>query len=207
MPDNPPQPHDPRDLEWQRRYEQNDTPWDKGVPAPALVRYLKDHAVSGRVLVPGCGRGHDARALAQQPDSTVVGLDLSPLALAEARQLATQAGIGASLSFVPGDLFQLEPEMENSFDWLFEHTCFCAIEPRLRPDYALTASWLLRPAGKIFAIFYLDPGVEAGPPFGVTREELALLFEPHFRLIEQWVPEEAFPGREGRELVQILEKR
>ena len=52
--------HDPRDLEWQRRYEQDDTPWDKGAPAPALVTFLREKQIAGRVLVPGCGRGHEA---------------------------------------------------------------------------------------------------------------------------------------------------
>ena len=199
--------HDPRDLEWQRRYEQKDTPWDKGVPAPALVAYLKDNAIAGRVLVPGCGRGHDARALAQQPGTSVTGLDLSPMAVEDGRKLAAQAGLGGALTFVLGDFFQMPPEMEGAFDWLFEHTCFCAIDPRTRPDYVLSAAWALRPGGKIFAIFYPDPGVETGPPFAVSREELSALFDPHFILLDEWVPKESFPGRENRELIRILQKR
>jgi SAM-dependent methyltransferase len=199
--------HDPHDLEWQRRYEQNDTPWDKGTPAPALVRFLQENAISGRVLVPGCGRGHEVRALGTQPNCLAVGLDLSPVAIAEATQLAAQSGSDMAASFIVGDFFRLPPEMVGSFDWLVEHTCFCAIEPRQRTDYVLAAASALRTGGKLFGIFYLNPDTESEPPFAVSRAELSEFFEPHFIQLEQWVPKESFPGRENRELVMILQKR
>ena len=69
------------------------------------------------------------------------------------------------------------------------------------------AASALRTGGRIFAIFYLNPKSEAGPPFPCTREELDGLFGPRFDLIEEWVPAESFPGREQRELVRILQKR
>jgi len=199
--------HDPHELEWQRRYEQNDTPWDKGTAAPPLIRFLQGDVITGRVLVPGCGRGHEVRALALQRDCSAVGLDLSSTAIAEATRLATEAGIDETASFITGDFFQLPAQMIGSFDWLVEHTCFCAIEPRQRPEYVCAAFAALRTGGKIFGIFYLNPDTESGPPFAVSTEELMSLFEPHFTVLEQWVPEVSFPGRENRELALILQKR
>jgi len=193
----------PRDLEWQRRYEEDDTPWDKGAPSPALADFLREHAITGRVLVPGCGRGHDARALAVQPEAAVVGLDLSPLAVAQAEKLGTTA----NLSFIAGDFFRLPPELSGSFDWVVEHTCFCAIDPRLRRDYVRGAANALRDGGKFFGIFYMNPGHDTAPPFPSTREELSALFEPHFALLDEWVPRNSFPGREQRELVRLLQRR
>jgi SAM-dependent methyltransferase len=198
---------DPHDLEWQRRYEQDDTPWDKGAPAPALVEFLRAGQISGQVLVPGCGRGHEVRALGARPDISAVGLDLSPVAVAQARDLTSQSPLKSNLSFIVGDFFHLAPNLEGSFDWLVEHTCFCAIEPRQRRDYVLAASAALRSGGKVFGIFYLNPDTESGPPFAVDREELSRLFNPHFRLLEEWVPKDSFAGREGRELVRLLQKR
>ena len=195
---------DPRELEWQRRYEQNDTPWDKGSPAPALVTFLRKRQISGHVLVPGCGRGHEVRLLGAQPGVSAVGLDLSPTAVAQAREVSSGM---AGVEFVLGDFFNLPPEMENAFDWIVEHTCFCAIEPHQRPGYVDAAASALRPGGKIFAIFYIDPGSEEPPPFRISKEELSALFDPHFLLLEEWVPKESFPGREERELVRILQKR
>jgi SAM-dependent methyltransferase len=197
--------HNPRDLEWQRRYEQEDTPWDKGAPAPALTAFLHEKQMSGRVLVPGCGRGHDVRALGTQPNTSVVGLDLSATAIAQAKELSSTLDMDAS--FIVGDFFNLPSKLKRSFDWLVEHTCFCAIEPRLRPDYILAASSALRTGGRIFGIFYLNPDTESGPPFAVSKKELTELFDPHFTLLEEWAPMDSFPGREGRELVRVMQKR
>jgi SAM-dependent methyltransferase len=191
--------------DWQSRYEQHDTPWDKGAPAPELVRYLGTGAISGRVLVPGCGRGHEVLALGAWPGCDAVGLDLSATAMAEATKSALARGINAE--FVTGDFFRLPSAMPGTFDWLVEHTCFCAIDPKRRADYVLAAKLALRKGGRIFGIFYLDPGVESGPPFAVSKEELAALLDPHFDLIEEWLPRESFPGRENREWIRIMEKR
>jgi SAM-dependent methyltransferase len=199
--------HDPRDLEWQRRYEQNDTPWDKGTVAPPLADYFKTHAITGRVLVPGCGRGHEVRALAAQSNCLVTGLDFAPGAVADATQLTAEAGLSASARFVVGDFFRPLPEMMDAFDWLVEHTCFCAIEPRRRPDYVRAAAAVLRVGGKIFGIFYLTPDVEAGPPFAVSVDELGTLFGAQFAILENWIPTASFPGRESRERVLVLQKR
>ncbi|HEX4141213.1 MAG TPA: methyltransferase domain-containing protein [Candidatus Methylacidiphilales bacterium] len=197
--------HNPRDLEWQRRYEEEDTPWDKGAPSPALADYLRENRIEGRILVPGCGRGHDVRALAAQQDADVVGLDLSPAAITEAQRLAAHApGV---FRFITGDFFQLTPDLTANFDWLVEHTCFCAIDPRLRHDYVEAAANALRTGGKVFAIFYMNPDSETAPPFPVTRGELSALFDPHFTLLEEWAPRNSFPGREQRELVRLLQKR
>jgi len=195
------------DLDWQTRYERNDTPWDKGIASPALTTFLEKNRIEGRVLVPGCGRGHEVRELGMQPHTSVAGLDLSATAITQARELAAQAKFPGEISFVEGDFFNLPANLRNSFDWLVEHTCFCAIEPSQRPDYVLAAAAALRPGGKIFGIFYLNPGVENGPPFAVSKEELSELFDPHFSLAEEWVPEESFPGRENRELVRIMQSR
>jgi methyl halide transferase len=199
-------PSDPRDLEWQRRYDEKDTPWDKGKAAPPLVSFLREGQISGRVLVPGCGFGHDVRALGAQKDVSVVGLDLSETAIKRAMSLARQGGLESSASFVAGDFFKLPARLKRSFDWVVEHTCFCAIAPDRRPDYVRACTQTLRTGGRIFAIFYLTPKVQVGPPFAVSKEELAELFDPSFTLREEWTPKESFPGRENRELVRVLEK-
>jgi SAM-dependent methyltransferase len=201
MPDNP------RDLEWERRYREKDTPWDKGQAAPALVNFLREGRISGRVLVPGCGHGHDVQALGAHEDIAAVGLDLSETAIVQAKARMLQDDRTANISFIAGDFFHLPAKLRRSFDWLVEHTCFCAIDPASRPDYVQAAATALRTGGRIFGIFFLTPDVESGPPFAVSREELSELFDPHFSLLEEWTPRESFPGREGRELIRVLLKK
>lgn len=190
--------------DWENRYRTGDMPWEKGAPHPALVAFLKINPVRGCVLVPGCGSGHDVRALAATADE-VVGLDIAPSAIARAK---AQPAVGGE-RFVLGDLFALPKSLRGAFDVVFEHTCFCAIDPAQRADYVAAVASALKPGGHLLAVFYLDPGLdpgETGPPFGVTRAELDGLFSPRFTLLREWTPPATYPGREGRETCRLLQK-
>ena len=70
--------------DWNERHVLGDTPWEKGAPAPPLLSWMARYGpMTGDVLVPGCGLGHDVREIAKaSPDARVVGLDLAPEALA-----------------------------------------------------------------------------------------------------------------------------
>ena len=73
--------------DWESRYQVGDMPWEKGLASPPLLELLgkfQDWG-SGPVLVPGCGLGHDVRALGVL-GIPVLGLDLAPSAVARARE-------------------------------------------------------------------------------------------------------------------------
>jgi len=74
--------------DWNQRYRTGDTPWEKGAPAPPLLSWMAEHGpLTGDVLVPGCGLGHDVRAIARASrDARVVGLDVAPSALVQAKK-------------------------------------------------------------------------------------------------------------------------
>lgn len=191
--------------DWEERYQKGETPWEKGAEHPALVEFLKSEPIRGRVLVPGCGFGHDVRALAATADE-VVGLDVSPSAVRGAKKAAPVGGE----SYLVGDLFALPAALRGAFDWVFEHTCFCAIDPSRRADYVAAVAGALRPGGGLLAVFYLDPGLdpgETGPPFGTSKAELDSLFGAHFCLVKEWQPGVTYPGREGRECCRILARK
>ena len=188
--------------DWEANYQKNETPWDKGAPSPGLVDFLAGEPLRGRVLVPGCGFGHDVRALAAGADE-VLGIDIAPSAVKGARTFPSVGGESYELA----DLFALPPRLRGSFDWVWEHTCFCAIEPGMRAAYVEAVAGALRPGGHLLAVFYLDPGPghpDDGPPFGVSLAELDALFVPRFTLLREWLPQRAYPGREGREWMRVL---
>ncbi|MCS7047998.1 MAG: TPMT family class I SAM-dependent methyltransferase [Verrucomicrobiae bacterium] len=182
---------------WDERYRCGDTPWDKGEPAPGLVDFLtRERYEPGTVLVPGCGRGHDCRALAAH-GFRVTGLDVSEVAIEEARRLAAGSGV----EFVVGDFLT----HQGRYDWLFEHTCFCALEPSLRDAYVDAAARVVRPGGWLLGIFF-DVEMEDGPPFGATRDELRARFGRWFRLLREERPR-SWPGRVGEEVLMWWQRR
>jgi hypothetical protein len=57
--------------------------------------------------------------------------------------------------------------------------------------------WFINPA--------LDPG-EEGPPYALSVAELTALFAEGYEIVDDYVPNVAFPGREGRERVRVLRR-
>ena len=101
------------------------------------------------------------------------GFDIAPSAI----RLATEKTRAAELKadFRLGNFLQDEPPFQ--FDWLFEHTLFCAIQPDEREPYVQAVLRWLKPNGQYLAVNYFIPDTE-GPPFGTTREEIVERFSP-----------------------------
>jgi methyl halide transferase len=184
------------ETDWEVRYQTGDMPWEKGEASPGLVDFLTAHPdlPKGRVLVPGCGTGHDARAWAKA-GFDVTGLDLAPSAIRLSHERTEAAGLKAN--FHLGNFLEDKPLAQ--FDWVFEHTLFCAIDRERRDDYARAILRWLKPAGQFLAVHYMIRENE-GPPFGCTQAELMERFAPHFTLRQGWVPR-SYPNRTGLELM------
>jgi len=191
--------------DWEARYLSGDTPWEKGAPSPGLLEFIENNPpIVGDVLVVGCGFGHDVRAISS-PENEVIGLDVAPSAIKGAREYPRVA----NESYRLGDLLELSPDLHASFDWVWEHTCFCAINPTMRRQYAEAAATALKPGGHFLAVFYMNPRdpEECSPPYGATKSELDGLFGKKFEFLKEWEPSRTYPGREGRELMRLLRKK
>jgi hypothetical protein len=187
---------------WQERYETEKTPWDLGGPSPHFVDLLKeqpDWLKPGRMAVPGAGRGHDA-ALFAGAGFDVVGFDYSPAAVERSNAL-----YGKLARFVQADIFTLpDSPWAGQFDFILEHTCFCAILPKQRPDYARMTQALLKPGGLLIGIFWEH--VEwGGPPFSTTQADLTQVFGEDFELLSLTEQTPA-NDREGVERLVILRR-
>jgi cyclopropane fatty-acyl-phospholipid synthase-like methyltransferase len=169
-------------------------PWEKGAPSPGLVDFLTAHPqlARGTVCIPGCGTGHDVRAWARA-GFDAVGFDIAPSAVRLAAETTRSAGL--AVQFQMADFLTAPPPM--LFDWIFEHTLFCAIQPAQRDQYASAVRSWLKPGGQYLAVNYFIPDKD-GPPFGTTREEQWERFSSHFQLVEEWVPR-SYPNRVGLE--------
>lgn len=192
------------DRDWEAFYRAGDTPWDKGRAHPALIQWLSKNRLTGDILLPGSGAGHDARALSRDPEARVVGLDFA----ASAKILAESFPKIRSESYVIGDFLSGASVVPHSFDAVFEHTCFCAIPPGRRRDYARAVNLALRPGGLFLAIFYRNPADRdgGGPPFGCSMKEVDQLFGCEFQLVEERNEIATFEGREHREVLRLMQK-
>lgn len=195
--------------DWEACYRSGETPWDKGCAAPPLQEVIERHGPAlwgnGPVLVPGCGLGHDVRALASL-GIPVLGLDIAETAVEKAREFPS---VGAE-TYEAGNF--LDPAWGDGrhFSAIWEHTCFCAIDPGQRVRYAASTAGVLSPGEVFVGVFYLTPNdpdeVVTGPPFNVSIAELDEVFSPWFERIDGWVPQRVYPSREGREWVGIFRK-
>jgi SAM-dependent methyltransferase len=200
--------------DWDSLYRANDTGWDlRGVTPP--LQALLDRgflATLGlpkrpRVLVPGCGRGHDVRALAAA-GCDVTGVDISPTACAELRSLLALNRVEARV--LCRDLLGLLPELAGSIDLVYEYTCFCAIPIHLRPAYAAAMAGVLAEGGMWLGLVYPmrpENAGKGGPPFLVTEPDLRETLGRHFVLDEGFEPQQSTERRRGAERWFLGRKR
>jgi len=183
------------DTDWEARYQTGNMPWEKGEASPGLIDFLAAHPElpRGTVCVPGCGTGHDVRAWAEA-GFEAYGFDLAPSAVRLCNQKAAATG-SRKAHYHLGDFLVGEPPC--LFDWVFEHTLYCAIDPKRRDEYAEAVLRWLKPDGQFLAVHYLIPD-EDGPPFGTTPEEVQRRFSPYLDLLQDWVPR-SYPNRTGLE--------
>ena len=69
---------------WEERYQANSTPWDtQGVPSPTL-EFLRQTALTGSVLIPGCGPAYEVQAF-HDFGWSCLGIDFAPTTVQQAR--------------------------------------------------------------------------------------------------------------------------
>ena len=163
---------------WDQRFAEGNTPWDRGAANPQLGLWLTAGALKPcRILVPGCGSGHEVAVLAQA-GFDVTALDYSPEAIARTRKQLDAAGLKASL--VEADA--LAWQAQRPFDAIYEQTCLCALYPDQWRDYADQLERWLAPGGTLFALFvqFARPGAAdgeiQGPPYHCDINAMRALF-------------------------------
>jgi len=203
----PPYWQEEKDLQqsqyWCKIYQGEDEPgWNLKQPAPAFVDMLPRLRLSrSRVLVLGCGDGHDAAFFAQN-GHVVTAVDFSASALERAKK---NYGHFENIRWIQSDVFKLPSEFDNSFDIIVEHTCYCAVSPTLRNKLVQTWRRCLVDGGHLMGVFFVMEK-RRGPPFGGSEWELRQrlkLFQPIFW--GRW--QKSIEKRQGKELFLYMLKK
>lgn len=189
---------------WNRIYEAEPRPgWDMAQATPVLAELLDLAAplglpTRGSAVVPGCGYGHDAAALAAL-GYQATGVDFAPRALAGARER-----YGEAVRWVQEDWFT--PAL-GPWDLIFDHTCLVAMDPNRREAYAEACARHLAPGGWWLAVAFHDVEGRPGPPHAISEEALRTLAAPHFEVLHLGSAHRSHPRRAGRETLMVARKR
>jgi len=154
---------------WEAKYKNSETGWDRGDASPALTTWLETLEPC-RILVPGCGRGHEVIELARR-GFDVTAVDIATPAIDHMQAILEKEHLSATL--IHADMFDLDLA---PFDAIYEQTCLCAIQPMQREVYE---QWLynhLKPGGQLLALF-MQTGAEGGPPFHCGLSDMTSLFD------------------------------
>jgi len=179
---------------WKERYRSGETGWDLGGPCPVFVDLLRSPWAppKGRIAFPGCGKGHDVRHFRER-GYDAVGFDF--------------AGPQAEVPVVELDVFELGRRHPAAFDAVVEYTCYCAIEPARRREYATALRDALKPGGLLVALLFPVEERENGPPFGIDECEIEEVLAVGMDLLHVETPANSVEPRRGRERLAILRKR
>jgi SAM-dependent methyltransferase len=189
---------------WQADYERKTDGWDLGGPTPAFRRLAESGKFRpGRMIVLGAGRGHDARMFARH-GFEVTAVDFAAHAVDEMRRLALAEAPVAILQY---DLFSLPADLDGVFDYVLEYTCFCAIDPERRGEYAALVNRLLKPDGMYIDLAFPLDGRAGGPPFAVSAAEMVKLFQERgFELSSREIPADSILQRRGKEELFVFHR-
>lgn len=179
---------------WELRWQNKETGWDIGAPAPALIQYFRQWPNrDARVLIPGCGSAHEALWLLENGFSQITLIDISPTAC---QNISERMGHFPGLQILCEDFFA----HSGQYDWIVEQTFFCAIPPEMRDAYVRKMHELLVPGGKLAGLLFGITFEKAGPPFGGSASEYRNRFSPFFNINRLETCTDSIPPRMGNEL-------
>ncbi|MBX3058873.1 MAG: methyltransferase domain-containing protein [Anaerolineae bacterium] len=190
---------------WEKRYQNNQFPWDLGGPTPVFARLAaQGQLLPGAMMVLGAGRGHDARLFARH-GFAVTAVDFATTAITAMQTLADP---NYPLEIVHSDFFALPVTFNGRYQYVLDYTSFCAIQPHRRGEYADLVARLLQPGGQFVTLAFPIGKRDGGPPFTVQPDAIINLFGTRgFALQHREKPPDSVPERRPYEELLILAKK
>ena len=198
---------------WDFCFEEKDTPWDLGAPAPSLISLEKKLLLPNKstVIVPGCGYGHDALYWARLKYQ-VSAVDWCQSAIEELRIKGRREEL--ELEALCDSVWNIPQSWDHTFDLYLEYTFFCAIDPEDRIIYLQNVCRLLKQGGLLAGVFFVDEQYASkslkdnhGPPFGSSESQIRELFAKDFDCVFLEPCPDAHPKRRSIEWWACFKKK
>ncbi|MFD4461871.1 class I SAM-dependent methyltransferase [Nocardia sp. NPDC058480] len=145
-------------------------PWDRDVPNPLLVDWLRTASLpqGTRGLVIGCGYGTDAEFVASQGIRTTA-FDVSPTAIRGARARFPHSPV----TYKVADLLNPPPAWRHAFDLVIESITVQSLPPDVRTPAITSIRDLLAPGATLLVIADISKTpATVGPPWPLTRGDI-----------------------------------
>ena len=179
-PDRPPTSHERRaGRPWDDSYQHGPPPWDAGGPRSAVVRLCDHGAFAGPVLDAGCGAGEDALEIAAR-GIEVVGVDVPPTAIRQARDKAAARGIAAT--FLVADALRLD-RLGRTFASVLDCGLFHTFDDDERRAYVQSVAAVTTSGSVLHLLCVSDttPGDEG--PRRISESELRASFHTGWKVV------------------------
>ncbi len=168
--------------DWNQRYADGDTPWDSGQPSLELQRVLNEHDIAPcRMLELGCGSGTNSVYLCQR-GFDVTAIDISPLAIARAKDRGDAEGV--NIDFRAVDLLK-QPDLGGPFPFVFDRGLYHVLRRESLDAFRQALGGVAAPGGLYLTLAgnANDPvEMDEGPP-QVSAVELCTELEPLFHVV------------------------
>lgn len=172
-PDRTPTSHERRSgRPWDHSYHDGPPPWEAGRPHSAIVRLCDQGAFVGPVLEVGCGAGEDALEIAAR-GTEVLGVDVAPTAIRQARDKAATRGIDAT--FLVADALQLH-RLGRTFRTVLDCGLFHGLDDDERATYVDSLATATTSGSVLHLLCFSDTTPGNGGPRHISQSELRSSF-------------------------------
>jgi SAM-dependent methyltransferase len=159
-------------------------PWNIGEPQPELAALHRDGKFRSDVLDAGCGHAELSLALAAD-GYTVVGIDLSPTAIAAAASAAQERGL-TDVTFVEADITEFTG-YDGRFNTVIDSTLFHSLPVEARDGYLRSVHRAAAPGASYFVLVFAKgafPAEMEPKPHEVDEDELRAAVSKYWEIDE-----------------------
>ncbi|WP_444910126.1 thiopurine S-methyltransferase [Microbulbifer sp. TRSA005] len=179
---------------WHEKWKKNNIAFHEASGNSLLSEFFSQLSLSkgDRVFVPLCGKTRDIAWLLSG-GYRVVGAELSEMAVEqlfqemdktpEVEQIANLKRYKASnIDIYVGDIFDLDKEILQEVDGIYDRAALVALPQDIRPGYAQHLMAMTKVAPQLLISFEYEQSELAGPPFSISSQEIFERYNADYHL-------------------------